>query len=46
MMRKDNSLKQAIAAGAAPTLVIQDKRSKMIHADYVRCKGIEDEVPN
>ena len=31
--------------GATTTLVIRDKRSKMIHADCVRCKGIEDESP-
>ena len=31
--------------GATPILVIRDKRSKMIHADCVRCKGIEDEFP-
>ena len=33
---------EAIAVGATPILVI---RSKMIHADCVRCKGIEDEFP-
>ena len=39
MMRKDNSLKQRpIAVDATPILVIRDKRSKMIHADCVRCK--------
>ena len=32
--------------GATPILVILDKRSKMIHADCVRCKAIEDEFPN
>ena len=31
--------------GATPILVIRNKRSKMIHADCVRCKGIEDEFP-
>ena len=31
--------------GATPILVIRDKRSKMIHADCVRCEGIEDELP-
>ena len=31
--------------GATPILVIRDKRSKMIHAECVRCKGIEDEFP-
>ena len=31
--------------GASPILVIRDKTSKMIHADCVRCKGIEDEFP-
>ena len=31
--------------GATPILVIRDKRSKMIHADCVRCEGIEDEFP-
>ena len=31
--------------GATPILVIRDKRSNMIHADCVRCKGIEDEFP-
>ena len=31
--------------GATPILVIRDKRSKMIHADCLRCKGIEDEFP-
>ena len=36
---------EAIAVGAAPMLVIRDKRSKIIHADCVRCKGIEDEFP-
>ena len=36
---------EAIAVGATPLLVIRDKRSKMIHADCVRCKGIEDEFP-
>ena len=36
---------EAIAVGATPILVIRDKRSKMIHADRVRCKGIEDEFP-
>ena len=35
----------AIAVGATPILLIPDKRSKMIHADAVRCKGIEDEFP-
>ena len=34
---------EAIAVGATPILVIRDKRSKMIHADCVSCKGIEDE---
>ena len=34
---------EAIAVGATPIVVIRDKRSKMIHADCVRCKGIEDE---
>ena len=32
--------------GATPMLVIRDTRSKMIHADCVRCKGIEDEFPS
>ena len=36
---------EAIAVGATPILVIRDKRSKMIHADCVRCKGIKDEFP-
>ena len=36
---------EAIAVGATPILGIRDKRSKMIHADCVRCKGIEDEFP-
>ena len=36
---------EATAVGATPILVIRDKRSKMIHADCVRCKGIEDEFP-
>ena len=36
---------EAIAVGATPILVIRDKRSKMVHADCVRCKGIEDEFP-
>ena len=36
---------EAIAVGATPILVIRDKRSKMIHADCVLCKGIEDEFP-
>ena len=31
--------------GATPKLVIRDKRSKMIQADCVRCKGIENEFP-
>ena len=31
--------------GATPIIVIRDKRCKMIHADSVRCKGIEDEFP-
>ena len=31
--------------GATPMLVILDKRSKMIHADSMRCKRIEDEFP-
>ena len=31
--------------GVTPILVIRDKRSKMPHADCVRCKGIEDEFP-
>ena len=45
-MRKDNSRKaEATAVGATPILVIQDKRSKMIRADCVRCKGIEVEFP-
>ena len=35
----------AIAVGATPILEIQDMRSKRIHADCVRCKGIEDEFP-
>ena len=35
----------AIAVGATPILLIPDKRSNMIHADAVRCKGIEDEFP-
>ena len=29
---------EAIAVGATPILVIRDKRSKMLHADCVRCK--------
>ena len=36
---------EAIAVGATPILVIRDKRNKMIHADCVRCKGIEDKCP-
>ena len=36
---------EAIAVGATPILVIRDKRSNMIHADCVRCKGMEDEFP-
>ena len=36
---------EAIVVGATPIFVIRDKRSKMIHADCVRCKGIEDEFP-
>ena len=36
---------EAIAVGATPILVIRDKRSKMIHADCARCRGIEDEFP-
>ena len=36
---------EAIAVGATPILVIRDKRSKMIHADCARCKGIEEEFP-
>ena len=36
---------EAKAVGATPILVIWDKRSKMIHADCVRCKGIQDEFP-
>ena len=36
---------EAIAVGATPILVIRDKRSRMIHADCVRCKGIEDGFP-
>ena len=36
---------EAIAVGATPIHVIRDKRSKMIHEDCVRCKGIEDELP-
>ena len=36
---------EEIAVGATPILVIRDKRSKMIHADCVRCRGIEDEFP-
>ena len=36
---------EAPAVGATPTLVIRGKRSKMVHADAVRCKGIQDEFP-
>ena len=36
---------EAIAVGTTPIFVIRDKRSKMIHADCVRCKGIEDAFP-
>ena len=36
---------EAIAVGATPIFVIRDRRSKMIHADAVRCEGIEDEFP-
>ena len=36
---------KAIAVGATPIHVIRDKRSKMIHADCVRCKRTEDEFP-
>ena len=36
---------EAIAVGATPTLVIRDKRSKMIHAHAVRFKRIEDGFP-
>ena len=36
---------EATVAAAAPMLVIRDKGSKVIHADCVRCKGIEDEFP-
>ena len=36
---------EAIAVGATPILVIRDKRSKMIHAECVRCNGIEDKFP-
>ena len=31
--------------GVTPILLIRDKSCKMIHADCVRCKGIEDEFP-
>ena len=34
---------ETIAVGPTPILVIRDKRSKMIHADALRRKGIEDE---
>ena len=37
---------EAIAVGATPILVIRDKRSKMIHAHCVRCRGIDDEFPS
>ena len=37
---------EAIPEGATPKLVIRDKRSNMIHADCVRCRGIEDEFSN
>ena len=33
---------EAAAVGATPMLVMRDKRSIIIHADCVRCKGIED----
>ena len=36
---------EAIAMDATPILLIRDKRSKMIPADCVRCKGIEDQFP-
>ena len=36
---------EATAVGARRILVIRDKRSKMIHAVCVRCKGIENEFP-
>ena len=36
---------EAIAVCATPIFVIRDQRRKMIHADCVRCKGIEDEFP-
>ena len=33
---------EAMAVGATPILVIRNKETKMIHADAVRCEGIED----
>ena len=36
---------ESIAVDATSILVVRDKRSKMIHIDVVRCKGIEDELP-
>ena len=42
-MNDNSRSREAIAVGVTPILVIRDKRSKMIHADCVRCKGIEDE---
>ena len=35
----------AAAVGATPILAIRVKRSNMIYADCVRCKGIEDQSP-
>ena len=43
---EERQLSEAEAiVGATRRLVIRDERSKMIHADCVRCKGIEDEFP-
>ena len=36
---------EAIAVGSTPILLIRDRGSKIIHADCVRCKGIENEFP-
>ena len=37
---EERQLTEAEAVGATPKLVIRGKRSKMTHADCVRCKGI------
>ena len=43
--KRQFTVAEALAMGVAPMFVIGDTGPQMIHADCVRCKGIEEEFP-